>query len=59
MGLPLQPPPMAYEIEQLMAFMSRQKARDGKLTLILERASAMLIGEKCDPMLSYLGEIFG
>ncbi len=51
MGLPLQPPPMSYEIEQLMAFMEQdKKARDGKLTLILARGiGECFIAKNVDP----------
>ena len=37
-GLPVVPPPFAYDIDQLMALMAQdKKAEDGKLTLILTR----------------------
>ncbi len=51
MGVPLKPPPMSYEIEQLMAFMEQdKKARDGKLTLILARGiGECFIAKEVDP----------
>lgn len=50
-GLPLLPPPMAYDVAQLMTFMAQdKKATNGQLTLILARGIGQcFIAKNVDP----------